>query len=375
MESNNLVPTDQRRRRLIQVLLHIPPAYLAMTALAPLLPMEDAGTLFVSWPRRSADFDLHALKPRLATFWRSRETKKPAVFAELISNMAALEQAVLYGTAPQRAQATLLLCQYLIAAGNACRYQGHMNIALAYLEKALALAHERRFDDTQYALLFLKALYIRGFTRFNRWTNDGQGREADLVDAIADFNEAATLLHQARYPIPTAMRAAILADGGRACSYRAQDRADALAALKSIDQAGNLVSASTFANDPLFLRVDTEWFHIDKAEALIAGGMPVLALEELDNVYQRGDPQARQRYFYAVIIEAEASLARGWADVGAVYLQEALRALNQTNSRRHLSHIVRLHEALQAHQQFRSSREVARLGADLLRIQHPEIFS
>ncbi|MEO6890442.1 MAG: hypothetical protein ABI456_13740, partial [Ktedonobacteraceae bacterium] len=273
MEHNNLVPTDQRRRRLIQVLLHIPPAYLAMTALAPFLSAEDAGTLFVALPHRSPDLDLHTLKPRLATFWRSRETKKPAVFAELISSTAALEQAVLYGTAPQRAHATLLLCQYLIAAGNACRYQGHMNIALAYIEKALTLAHERKPDDDQYALLFLKALYIRGFTHFNRWTNAGQDREADLVDAIADFDEAATLMHQASYAVPSAICAAILADGGRACSYRAQDRADTLAALKSIDQAGNQVSASTFSNDSQFLRVDTEWFHIDKAEALIAGGM------------------------------------------------------------------------------------------------------
>lgn len=375
MEHDNLVPTDQRRRRLIQVLLNIPPAYLAMTALAPLLPVEDAGTLFVALPRHSPDLDLHALKPRLATFWRSRETRKPAVFAELIGIMAALEQVALYSAASQHAQATLLLCQYLIAAGNACRYQGHMKTALAYVEKALALARERQPDDDQYAILFLKALYIRGFTLFNRWTNAGQDRETDLVNAIEDFNEAATLMHQACYPIPPAMRAAILADGGRACSYQTQDRTDTLAALKSIDQAGNLVSASSFANDPQFLRVDTEWFHIDKAEALIAGGMPALALEELDNVYQRGDPQARQRYFYAVIIEAEASLARGWADVGAIYLQEALRALNQTNSRRHLFHIVRLHETLQENPQFRSSPEVARLGADLLRVQHPELFS
>jgi len=157
-------------------------------------------------------------------------------------------------------------------------------------------------------------------------------------------------MRQARYPIPLAMRA---------CSYRTQDRSDTLVVLKSIDQAGNLVSASTFANDPQFLRVDTKWLHIDKAESLIAGGMPALALEELDNVYQRGDPQARQRYFYAVIIEAEASLARGWADVGAVYLQEALRALNQTNSRRHLSHIVRIHDTLQENPPYRFPEDSA----------------
>lgn len=375
MEQHNQVPTDQRRRRLIQVLLNIPPAYLAMTALAPLLPVEEAGALLVALPRRPSALDLQTYQQRLATFWRARETKKPEIFAELIGNTIGLEQAVLYGNTHQRAQGTLLLCHYLIASDNACRYRGHMENALAYLEKALALAHEHQQGHSQYAFLFLKALYIRGFTRFNRWTNTGQDRDTDLIGAIDDFNAATSLMQQANYPIPDAMRAAILADGGRARSYRAQDRADSLAALRAVDQAGKLVSASMFANESQFLRVDTEWFHIDKAEALIAGGMPAMALEELDNVYQRGNPQARQRYFYAVIIEAEASIARGWADIGAVYLQEALNALNQTNSRRHLSHIMRLHEALQANHQFRSSPDVARLGADLLRIQHPEIFS
>jgi len=138
MEHDNLVPTDQWRRRLFQVLLNILPAYLSLTALTPLLPVEDAGTLFVALPRHIPDLDLHALKPRLATFWRSRETKKPEVFAGLIGIMAALEQVALYGITSQRAQGTLLLYQYLIAAGNACRYQGYMKTAQAYVEKALA---------------------------------------------------------------------------------------------------------------------------------------------------------------------------------------------------------------------------------------------
>lgn len=375
MEQHNQVPTDQRRRRLIQVLLGIPSVYLSMTALAPLSAEEGQERLQTSSQTAFQSLDLQSYQQHLAIFWRSRETRQPEIFANLMNSTAHLEQAAVYGGARQRGEALFLLCQYLIAAGNACRYQGHMEAALAYLEKALVLAQERQQDDVQYASLLLKAFYIRGFTLFNRWTNAGQGRDADLIGAINDFNAAATLLRQRTCSVSSAIRTAILADGGRACAYRAQDRADALAALRSIDQAGKLVSANPLSNDPLFLRVDAEWVHLDKAEALIASGIPARALEELDHVYQRGDPQARQRYFYATIIEAEASIARGWADVGAVYLQEALNALNQTNSRRHLAHIVRLHTELQEHSLFRSSPDVARLGADLLRIQHPELFS
>lgn len=37
--------------------------------------------------------------------------------------------------------------------------------------------------------------------------------------------------------------------------------------------------------------------------------------------------------------------------------------------------IVDLYNELQEHHLFRSSPDVARLGADLLRIQHPELFA
>lgn len=368
MEQFNQVPIDQRRRRLIQVLLGIPPAYLGLTALAPLSIMDESVVL----PAQSTSghtLDLRAYQQGLTTYWRSRETKKPPVFAELLSCVGTLEQAVLYGPARQRDQATSLLCHYLIVAGNACRYQGHMKVALNYLERALALAREREYDD-----LLLKALYIRGFTKFNRWTNwPGDERDADLTDAMNDFAGAFTLLQHSRQPVSAALSAAILADGGRASSYQTQDRQDALVALRQIDQAGKLMHTGNFVNDEQFLHIDQEWYHIDKAEALIAAGMPGLALEELDYVYSKGDPQARQRYFYVIIIEAEAYLAKGWGDVAAVYLDEALQSLNKTNSRRHFAHIVRLHQALQ-NSRFLNSPDVARLGANLLRFQHPEIF-
>ncbi|HEY1349469.1 MAG TPA: hypothetical protein VGF67_07595 [Ktedonobacteraceae bacterium] len=375
MEQQNRVPIDPRKRRIIQVLLGIPAAYLSLAAVDSLSVDTDPEKLWTMEPGTLRTLDLQRYQQQLATFWRSRETRKPEVFVELLSRTANLEQAVLYGGVRQRAAITQLLCHYLLAAGNACRYQGYMQSALAYLKKALILAREHRQDDPQYTFFLMKASYLRGFTQFNRWTNAGQDRDADLCAAIADFKAADALMRQAAFPISSAIRTAILADGGRAYACRARDRVDSLAALKNIDQAERLVGVNAYESDPLFLRVDAEWVHVDKAEALIAGGSPALALEELGHVYQQGDPQARQRYFYATILEAEASIARGWGDIGAVYLQEVLSALNQTNSRRHLAHIVRLHSELQDHRLFRCSPDVARLSADLLRLQHPELFA
>jgi hypothetical protein len=107
MEQHHQVPTDQRRRRLIQVLLGIPSVSLSMTALAPLSSEESSERLLNTGHRTPPILDLQSYQQQLTTFWRSRETRKPEVFANLMSSTANLEQVALYGSAQQRVPATL----------------------------------------------------------------------------------------------------------------------------------------------------------------------------------------------------------------------------------------------------------------------------
>jgi tetratricopeptide (TPR) repeat protein len=371
MEQVNL-PMDEKRRRVIQTLLNIPSAYLGLTTLHPAAAFWETGDCRSS-QTIGYSLNLPAYQRQLPLFWRSTSTRKPEVFSDLLARVTQLEHAVLYGNIHERSQTILLLCAYLSACGNALRYQGYMTAALEYLNKALKIALEYGYDDE-----YVKALYVRGFTYFNRWTNWRQGEGAtDLVAALRDFTGASDLLkhvQERNVLLSASLKGAILADGGRALAYATHDRLENLKALHWVDRAGSLVSHSHFQHDPLFLRVDEEWYHIDKAEALLSSGLPGLALQELEQVYQQGDPQARQRYLYATIIEAEAYIAKGWGEVGIVYLDEALDALNETTSRRHLLHIVRIHDKLKQDTHYTTCTDVARLGGKLLRIQYPELF-
>jgi tetratricopeptide (TPR) repeat protein len=371
MEQLNTVPVDEKRRRIIQTLLNIPAAYLGLVALAELAPFLDETKQTVQ--KKAFPADLREYETRLPRLWRSSDTRKPETLAEVSARIMALQDALLYGSEQQRPQTAWLLCHYLCVCGNVYRYQGYFSDALSFLNKALAVAREKRYEE-----LYAKALYLRGFTHFNRWTNwQRKDNRSDLAAAINDFDAAQQMVNEAagkKCLFSPSLISAIFADGGRAHSYQVQDKQDRLNALRGIDRAGSIVSASGFQCSDWFLRVDVDWYHIDKAEAFLASGWPGSALDELENVYQ-GDLQARQRYLYTGLLEAEAYIVKGWGEIGVAHLEEVLVSLSETTSRRHLSHIVNIHQDLLQNETYNRSPAVARLGVKVLKAQHPQLFS
>lgn len=356
MEKTNKVPADLKRRWILATLLHIPPAYFGLR-LDAVIGSAELPVLAPSQQRGS--LDLQEYQGSLKRFWRSVNTKKPEKMVEAVARVNTLQDALLYGNGQQHQQAAQLLCGYLISCGNVHRYQGYFQGALDYLDKAVILAKERNFEQ-----LYTKALYMSGFTLFNRWSQNTTNQN-DLSNAINYFNAAQNRLRYA----DDALRGAILADLGRALACATQDAHDKLQAMHTLDSAEGIVGRY-FSEE--FLRVDEEWYHIDRAEALLAIGWPASVIETVESMNVKGNPGERQRYLYTDLIVAEAYIARGWIEVGVAYLEEALSALNETSSRRHLNRIVRIYEALRLKHEGNS--DVARLGVKLLQVQHPELF-
>jgi hypothetical protein len=370
MEQKNAVPVDEKRRWIIQAILNIPPSYLGLTSLHASIASQEE----TPFPLQKEAVNLEAYQDRLPDLWRGAATRNPTTRIEIANRIAALEEALIYGGHQQRSQVRHLLCHYLLAAGNILRYQGYFVSSFTFLNKALALAQE--LDDDE---LRTKALYLYGFASFNRWTNRQNEEEyhPDLLKAVQAFDQASTLIKEATsgsVQLPASLTGAILADGGRARAYAAQDQRGRLDALNTIDRASRIVTASDFRHHPGYLLVDTEWVLMNKAEALLASGSPGSAIEELEPIYD-GDPSARQRYLYAALIEAEAYIAKGWGEIGIGYLEQAIHALGEITSRRHLSHILLIHERLKQDERYKKSPEVARINVLLLKLQHPELFA
>lgn len=367
MEQQNRVPVDKVRRLVLATLLNIPPTYLGLTALKPLTQFQE--NIQIMLPTKATPVDIVEYKGKLRDFWKSnhRNSKELGCIPEIVTCIYNLQKALLYGKSEQREAMALLLCQYLILSGNVHRYQGYLTTAITYFDDALALANERGYNK-----LYAKASYLRGFTYFNEWVSSGQEREAQqkLVAAISDFHAAQQYISLLSQPL----QAALLADSGRALAYQSQDTRDRLEAMSRIDQAEKLVNATGFENEAHFLRIDTDWVLLDKAEAYLKSGWPSSAIEELSNVY-KGDASLHQRYLYSYILEAEASIAKGWIEIGVAYLENALMVLNKVTARRHLNRIVSLYERLKEDNRYKNSPDVARLAVRILQVQYSELFS
>jgi tetratricopeptide (TPR) repeat protein len=371
MEKQNHVSVDRARRWVLATLLTIPPAYLGLSALQPIIHQQEQLQIVVA--TKIPQVDIEEYKTRIKSLWRSNyaNTKDPHVLPEVVARTYMLQDVLLYGKEEQKQHIAPLLCNYLIVCANLYRYQGYFTNALRYFNRALTLSKERNYYE-----LYTRALYLRGFTFFNRWTLWQHGQSGtDLLLAQRDMDAAQKYIaaYKQKIAFSQPLQAALLADGGRAQAYAVQDNQDRLAAIHRIDEGCRIVSASRFQEDPYFLRIDADWCFLDKAEASTVCGWPGLALQELEQV-RRGDASLHQRYLYTYILEAEASIAKGWVEVGIAHLEDALLVLNETTSRRHLNRVVRICDDLKQNERYGNSPDVARLEVKILMARHPEIF-
>jgi transcriptional regulator with XRE-family HTH domain len=366
MEQKNRVPVDEKRRWLLATLLTIPPVYFGLKA-----PETLREGIKLILPTIVEPVDVTEYRARLQRFWSSssyRNHNEEAV-ASCIYN---LQETLLYGDKGKRDQYSLLLCDYLILYANICRYQGYYVSAIQYLNKAAKLAKEQK----NYNLL-AKAFYLRGYAFFDKW--DSQPEKEDRTDLLHTLNDFAAALRavdlgraSGQY-VSQPVLAATLSGHGLAQAYNAHDAQDRRNALTRMDSMVKVIQASDFQHDEYFFHVNDEWHHMDKAEAFLAVGWPRSTLEELADV-RRGDPFRRSRYIYMSILEAEAYAASGQIEMSVAYAENALTFVEKKMINNHLARLTNMYEGLRENKKYASSPDVARLGAQLLGVQRPDLF-
>jgi tetratricopeptide (TPR) repeat protein len=262
MEKENKLPKDLKRRWVIATLLHIPPAYLGLTALDPLLP--HLGTLKISPTASPGPIDVISYETRLGEIWSSPYETLDEVFLRI--NF--LQDNLLYGTDQQKKTAAPLLSQYLLLFGNMHRARGDLSTAIAYLDRAITLAEEKKYLD-----VYAKALYLRGYTLYERWRTSLKSNEerTDFHAALCDLSVAEGV---ARGTSWMALNGAILGLKGTLLAYQTQDQHDRSQVVKVTREAGTIISSSSFRQDQYFLTIDKEWYHIGQAKAYAVYNAP-----------------------------------------------------------------------------------------------------
>lgn len=365
MEQKNRVPVDEKRRWIIATLLNIPCSYFGLKVLNSLIPSQEEIKLIM--PTLIEPVDITDYHIRLRRFWASPYSSD--IMREVAGCIFNLQEELIYGETQRKEQITPLLCHYLFLYANLCRYRGYYTSAILYLNKLVHLAKEHAYHE-----LHAKALYLRGYTFFDKWDVHQEG--ADLTYACNDFEAAQEVIGTAlrcKQSICLPLQSALLSGQGLAQSYRAQDEQGRLKAIHTIDKGGILVDSRDFMLDDCFFRVNEEVYHLDKAEAFLSVGWHKSALRELTGL-KSDDTHVRLRYVYRDILEAEAYVASGKLEMGVVYAEHALTVARQMMPIKHLARIINMHRMLQENKKYANSSEVARLGVKLFHVQHPEIF-
>lgn len=361
---------DQKRRWLLATILNIPPAYFGLTTLQPsMLPASEVHIAHL--PDESIDFSQYM--DRLQQFWKGwSPSQVQEILVEVLTKIHVLQDAAIYGSSRQRDHIAFLLCHYLLLFGNIRRDQGYADSAILFLDKAIKLAHEKEYFDLE-----AKAQYLKGYAQFDKWgiQPDRMTERGQLQFATISFQSALELAKesQKKHGLHGPLKSAIIAELGLVRAYNAQSSQEQKAALSTVDEASSIIQSREFHRDILFLDVDDEWYHIDKAEAYVALQWGREAVNELNNV-DRSDPRTRRRYVYTDIVEADAYLAKNQIEMAVACAENALDLLEDMQSFIFVTRLSNMYHTLRQDRKYTSSPDVARLGGKLLKIQHSYLF-
>jgi DNA-binding XRE family transcriptional regulator/tetratricopeptide (TPR) repeat protein len=378
MEKRNIGLDSIARRRVLALLLDIPPATLGIITLEEILlqQQKEAPTipLAVASTEKGATFDIAFYKDRLKTLWNRNHTNTAQDrMAHIAADMAGITTALLpYVSGDDEKEVRGVLCRYLQLHAHILRDQGRYDTAIAELEKAAILAE--RAENLHLLVVTLlrigSVLRDRGavseaFAKIEAARGNSTSANQRRKQANADYMAAIDQYTRIRNLewIPEALHGVLLFDEGYAQAHLAQGNRDAILAALSLLKDGGKIIAETrrILEDEFSIRITERTYHNTKAAAMLSAGWPREALQELTDLMdlpEEGDMARQNAYTDYLWSQAYADL--GLIDAAATPAQDAFVVMKQIKSRVHMARIAGLQGQLS---QIDSKHiEVIRLG-------------
>ncbi|MBV9257290.1 MAG: tetratricopeptide repeat protein [Ktedonobacteraceae bacterium] len=377
MEKKNIGLDSITRRRVLALLLDIPPATLGIITLEEILLLKQKATTTIllagAKREKEATFDLAFYKDRLKTFWnRNHANTAQDRMTQLAADIADLTTALPYTSGDNEKEVRTILCRYLQLYAHILRDQGRYDAAIAELEKAAILA-ERAENLPLLAVTLLRigsVLRDRGDVieaqaKIETARGNSTGANQKRRQANADYMAAIDCYTRIRNlaSIPKALHGVMLFDEGYAQAHLAYDNQDARrSALAHLKNGGKIIAeTSGILEDEFSIRITERTYRNTKAAALLAAGWPNEALQELTDLMDlppEGDMTRQNAYTDYLWSQAYADLRL--IDAAATPAQEAFVIMKQIKSHIHMMRIAGLQGQLS---QLDSKHiEVIRLG-------------
>ena len=159
--------------------------------------------------------------------------------------------------------------------------------------------------------------------------------------------------------LPSNLRGSLLLETGRTEAQAAKTPEKQDAAIALVDQVGNIVRSKGIEEDPYFLNLNVDRYHLTRSASLIAVGRNRDAIDELKLV--KGGPEFPRRQAYHDIYRAQAHANLGEYSEAASFAASGLVIAQGINSVRNIARVKRMYEEQFPQDLFKSDSNVARL--------------
>ncbi len=377
MEKRNIGLDSIARRRVLALLLDIPPAALGIITLEEILHQhrQDIPTMPLAGAQRGKEvaFDLAIYESRLKALWNRNHTNTAQDrLTQITTAMADLTSELPYVSGDDEKEARAFLCRYHHLHAHILRDQGRYDAAIVELEKASILA-ERVENFPLLAVTLLRigsVLRDRGTVteaqaKIEAARGNSQGANQIRQQANADYLAAIDCYTRIRnlQRLPDVLRGVVLFDEGYAQAHLAHGNLEAKrTALAHIKAGGKIITATRdILEEEFAIKITERTYHNTKAATMLAAGWTREALQELTDLMdlpEEGDMTRQNAYTDYLWSQAYADL--GLIDAAATPAQDALVKMKQIKSRIHIMRIAGLQGQLS---QLDSKHiEVIRLG-------------
>jgi len=394
MLRDNSFPEEKSRRWVVAKLLHIPPFLLGVNSLQDLLEHEteqvhDPVVLPRKMPPRP--FDLLEYQATLHAYWKKhRAHLNDAGETEIEERITLLEKAYIYGSKDTKRQIAMLLCGYHMLSSNIATDQRDFDEAISHLNKAYAVAKQRKLVKLEGACLLRRgwALKERG---------EASTMQGNIPAALEDFAFAARDFHLAlslTTKLSPSLHGSILLSLGKLAADQAKHPSDFHQAIIQIDKAEPFVGKKVDEEGIHFIQLDEERYYLDRAAAYLASASPLAcyprdARRELRSALAAAPtPIPQRRQAYNMILEAKSYVIEGQANTqrkrptladtcyatATQKASEALSLVREIHSTINLGRIEQIYEHVKETPYAKESVDLASLEVELMAAKRPYLF-
>ena len=292
--------------------------------------------------------------------WQRGTTYK--VVQDIKKRISALETDALYGASSKKVTSTELLCGYQMLAADLAAERNTLG-AVPILSQTIHLSQHMNISYMYaYALRQRAGAYISTFEETRDFTV--------LKSGLEDF-QAAEIVHASISPFYQGL---VDIRRGLVYAYLAQDQSDFIKALHIIDSSSQQIDKQS-EDTHIAAKLDVERYMFNRAAAYLYSpqGSPTLALKELDQVTDLKPSTSPRRGVHRDLLYAETYVALKNYPMATACIANAIEVSSEDGMDTLFNRLESVYQELRK-STYGNDLEVARVGVQILKAHHPEVF-